>query len=76
MDFSMPECNGPKATKIIRKIIKKAGLEKNQPLICCLTAYTEDQYKIAAKEAGMDLVLIKPIFKTSAQMILSKCGLL
>ena len=28
MDFSMPECNGPEATKIIRKTIKRAGLEQ------------------------------------------------
>ena len=43
MDFSMPECDGAKATKIIRQNISNSGLQ--QPLICCLTAYTEDQYK-------------------------------
>jgi len=46
-----------------------------QPLICCLTAYNEEQYKTKAREAGMDASLVKPLFKVAAQQLLIKAGL-
>ena len=44
-------------------------------MICCLTAYSESHYKVTAKQSGMDFILVKPIFKSAAQKLLSKAGL-
>ena len=64
MDFSMPVCNGPTATRAIRSFLAEQGWEKKQqPLICCLSAYNEQEFKDKAFDSGMDLFLIKPIFK-------------
>ena len=42
MDYSMPECNGTEATTAIRKIVQnRQAIIGVQPLICCLTAYSE-----------------------------------
>lgn len=46
MDFSMPDCDGCEATRKIRRYLDEQDLP--QPFICCLTAYTEKEYKIAA----------------------------
>ena len=44
MDFSMPECDGPAATKRIRKYLTKKKCDK-QPMICCCTAYSETEFR-------------------------------
>ena len=73
MDYSMPVCNGLEATKQIRKLTKQARVNT---FVCCLTAYAEDQYKIAAKEAGMDHTFVKPIFKTQAIKLLKMADMI
>ena len=40
MDFSMPECDGPEATKQIREYLTMEKSDR-QPMICCCTAYCE-----------------------------------
>ena len=77
MDYSMPDCDGPTATKLIRKlVIERQNMAGVQPIICCLTAYSEQQYKDSAIRSGMDCILVKPIFKASAHKILLKAGLI
>ena len=75
MDFSMPDCNGCDATRKIRSFLSEQEDDDIQPFICCLTAYTENDYKVVAKEAGMDSLLVKPIFRAAARNILFKAGL-
>ena len=44
MDYSMPNCDGTKATSEIRKLVEetqKARQDIEQPVICCQTAYSE-----------------------------------
>ena len=72
MDYSMPECNGIEATKEIRSFLTSAG--DKQPYICCLTAYSDQKFKDAAMEAGMDNLLVKPIFYESMKDILNLTG--
>lgn len=67
MDYSMPICNGLDATKAIRKLFLQAKVDT---FICCLTAYAEKQYQVAAREAGMNYTFVKPIFKTQALKLL------
>ena len=75
MDFSMPKCDGPEATKQIRQYLLKKNSQK-QPLICCLTAYTDKPFKDIAKEAGIDCFLSKPVFKTTIHKLLIKALLI
>ena len=64
MDYSMPDCNGPEATKRIREFLNQRGIpRKKQPYICLLTAYSGKSYKKNAIESGMDACLNKPVFK-------------
>ena len=77
MDYSMPECNGPEATRQIRELLNERGVpKKDQPFICLLTAYVEKKFHIKAMEAGMDCSVPKPIFKDSLRKILVKTNLL
>ena len=72
MDFSMPDMNGPTTTKAIRDEINRFYHQKGwtiqsedskqrQPFICCLTAYTQEQYKNEALSNGMDDFKTKPL---------------
>ena len=71
MDFSMPECDGPQATKNIRKYLSDEGKANSDYLfICCLTAYSESTYQNIAKEAGVDCFLTKPVFKKTIHKLL------
>ena len=74
MDYSMPQCNGVQATIEIREFLAQVG--SPQPYICCLTAYSEQEYKDAAKEAGMNNLLTKPINYLAMQDVLIKAGLI
>lgn len=66
MDFSMPVCDGATATKAIRSLLTKKGYSREQqPFICCLSAYSEQEFKDIAFGSGMDLFLTKPIFKNN-----------
>ena len=74
MDFSMPYCDGCEATKQIYQFASKHQLAV--PYICCLTAYPDNDYKIAAKEAGMKHLFVKPIMAAQVRKILIKTGLM
>ena len=52
MDFSMPICDGPKATMTIRSFLTENMLQ--QPFIRFLSAYSEQSYRTVAHEAGSD----------------------
>ncbi len=55
MDYSMPDINGPEASKRIREFLTERGIpRKSQPYICLLTAYSGKKYHENALEAGMD----------------------
>ena len=60
MDFSMPVCDGPTATREIKGYLS-TNLPSQQPFICCLTAYTDQSFINAAMEAGSDDFATKPI---------------
>ena len=77
MDFSMPVCDGPTGSKLIRKVLGLAGIEpKDQPIICCVSAYSQKQYQEVAKASGMDEFLIKPVFKIHLHKMLIKAKLI
>jgi CheY-like chemotaxis protein len=73
MDFSMPFCDGPTATRKIRKFLSKTNY---YPFICCLTAYTEQSFKDAAQAAGFDDYACKPVSKETLSKILRKTRLI
>ena len=77
LDYSMPVCDGPKATRKIRAFLTKKGYSsQDQPIICFVTAYQEDQKQKAAQEAGVDLYLVKPVFKNHLHKVLIKAKLI
>ena len=62
MDYSMPEMDGPTATRAIRRLLEESATEQERPLICGCSAYATTKFQDRAKEAGMDRYEIKPIF--------------
>ena len=62
MDYSMPVIDGPTATRAIRSYLS-AYSPRQQPFICCLTAYTEQSFIDTAMEAGSDDFTNKPMKK-------------
>ena len=60
MDFSMPGMDGTTCTKKIRELLNGRGL---RPRICCVTAYSDREYKDMAFGVGMDEFMTKPVFK-------------
>ena len=75
MDFSMPECDGPTSTTLIREFVS-TNTRAEQPFICFVTAYSEKSFKGLAKQAGSNHFLVKPIFKTQLHKVLIKAGML
>ena len=75
MDFEMPICRGPEATRSIRKFLKDSAPELKLPFICCLTSYNTYNCKLEAYHAGTDAFLTKPIFKQGIQRMMTKAGL-
>ena len=67
MDFSMPFCDGPTATRQIRELIDGHFNDLKQPFICVLTAYNDENTRKVAEEAGCDKFFVKPVFKTQLQ---------
>ena len=59
LDFSMPEIDGPQTSIAIRELCSDAGIDR--PYICCVTAYSEDEFKRQALKSGMDKFMVKPI---------------
>ena len=74
MDYSMPVCDGPLATREIRSHLS-ASQPDQRPYICCLTAYTAQSYIDTAKEAGSDDFASKPINIDRLKQILRKADL-
>lgn len=52
MDYSMPEMNGLETSLKIIDLYKFYKTEK--PIICCLTAYSEQTFRDNAMKAGME----------------------
>ena len=65
MDFSMPECDGPSSTNLIRRFLGDTQAREEQPFICFLTAYTDGEFQKIAEMAGSDYFIKKPIFKNT-----------
>ena len=65
LDYSMPHMDGPSTCIKIRELYDKYRQEFNvmliEPYICCVTSYQEKNFKIRAKQAGMNQFLSKPI---------------
>ena len=77
MDFSMPVCDGPTSCKLIIELLDTAGIKReDQPIICCISAYTEKHYSDVVKAAGMETFLIKPVFKDQLHKLLIKAKLI
>ena len=74
MDYSMPFCDGPTATRKIRKYLTKTNYY--YPFICCLTAYTEQSFIDEARAAGFDDFACKPVSKEILTKILRKANLI
>ena len=61
MDCNMPFLDGYEATKQIRKIFNRRGLERQeQPKIVAITGHVEEEYITKAMGSGMDKVYQKP----------------
>jgi len=67
MDWSMPELNGIEATKKIREDSDKEHI----PTVVMISAYKEESIVHAAKDAGIDIFLQKPINPSILNDILS-----
>ena len=68
----MPICKGTESTKQILKFLSEQATTVSKPYICCLTSYGGKIMKEEAKEAGMNIVLSKPIFKSGIVQLLSR----
>ena len=66
MDYSMPGCDGPCASKAFKEHLEQEAEKQvaegesiagnnRKPFICCLTAYTDEAHKNEALNAGVDL---------------------
>ena len=72
MDYKMPICNGCESTTMIRKFLSTKAPDLKQPLIVCTSSFSGKEFEKNALAAGMDQFHIKPIFKSTLQMIMSK----
>ncbi len=67
MDWNMPELNGIEATQQIRAM----GIKEEIPTVVMISAYHEESLVEAAKNAGIDIFLQKPINPSILNDILS-----
>ncbi|PHS37849.1 MAG: hypothetical protein COB07_09900 [Sulfurovum sp.] len=67
MDWNMPELNGIEATQQIQKISNKETI----PTVVMISAYHEESLVEAAKKAGIDIFLQKPVNPSILNDILS-----
>ena len=67
MDWNMPELNGIEATQKIQEM----GREEDIPTVVMISAYHEESLVEAAKKAGIDIFLQKPINPSILNDILS-----
>ena len=76
LDFSMPEINGPQTSLAIRELCSEAGIDSsNRPYICCVTAYSEADFKRQALAAGMDQFIIKPLRPKQVKKLLKNANI-
>ncbi len=68
MDVGLPDMDGYEATKQIR--LNHASKDKPVPIIA-LTANADNNDRVRCIEAGMNAVLIKPLFKEKAEDMLN-----
>lgn len=73
MDFSMPGMDGPTTVREILRLYRESTniTPEQYPYICCCTAYSEQQYKNAAFDAGMNHFLSKPISMDQLEKLLT-----
>ena len=70
MDYSMPRCNGPEATrKILSYLADNPGA--NEPYICGISAYEQPEFKKEAMDAGMSDFIRKAVTKEIIEDILA-----
>lgn len=61
----------------MRKMLNEKEIARNnQPFIALLTAYQETRFHKRAKVMGVDVSLVKPIFKDHMHKLLIKAGFL
>uniref|UniRef100_A0A7S3FUJ6 Response regulatory domain-containing protein n=1 Tax=Strombidium rassoulzadegani TaxID=1082188 RepID=A0A7S3FUJ6_9SPIT len=70
MDCNMPVMDGYEATSRIRQFLFDNALP--QPLVSAVTGHSEQSYVDRAFEAGMNLVLSKPVSHEHLDFLLSK----
>ena len=59
MDYAMPYCDGPSATRAIHEYLNENAAHATKPFICCMTAYLDSASKKKAYAAGMDYYIEK-----------------
>ena len=70
MDIQMPVMDGYEATRILKDRMCKGEIP-NVPIVAC-TAFVQNGNRNEAKEAGMDDVCNKPLYKEKIEHILKK----
>ena len=76
LDYSMPNCNGVQTVKLIRKFMDTYMPMRKPSFICCVSAYTSNEYRMNAASAGMHYFLSKPVAKDAMQIVLEKACLI
>ncbi|MCP4691512.1 MAG: response regulator [Desulfobacterales bacterium] len=71
MDIIMPEVDGMKATRLIRKRERALGVAKNVPIIA-LTSHSLEKIRESCLASGMDACLAKPLQPEKAREIIHK----
>ena len=76
----MPVLDGPstiiKILAAIKKLQDPVAKKVRKPFICCLTAFGDEAHINSATKAGMDLVIVKPLYESSLKSILEMSGIL
>ena len=76
----MPVLDGPstiiKILAAIKKLQDSDAKKVRKPFICCLTAFGDEAHINSETKAGMDLVIVKPLYESSLKSILKKSGIL
>ena len=69
----MPGMDGPTTVREILRLYRESPhISIDQfPYICCCTAYSEEQFKNAAFDAGMNHFLTKPISMDNLENLLT-----
>jgi two-component system sensor histidine kinase/response regulator len=76
-DFSMPNMNGIESTKKMRKFLYEMKVPKSeQPTIIGVTGHILDDYRIEGENAGMELIVPKPLYLKDFKLYLRKYGIL